>query len=251
MAYEHNFGSFLASKMEGRFGDMRLANELNATFSPEFVKVSRSTIRNWRDQTSPRAKKWQQLLAVGHILGLDEFEIDELLSLSKFPKLAELWEVADEEEQAKLLSLWSRVPFNLPRKNPFFVGRVKEKSELLLELSKAQHNFIYCLTGMAGVGKTTLAIELAYEAKERRLFSQGIIWLDGRRNTIEELLLQCGFQLGRNLANLRNINLLSQAVREMLSSKKLLLIIDNLNNEKDLELLLPATGFCAVLVSIP
>lgn len=67
---------------------------------------------------------------------------------------------------------------NLPRR-PFFVGREQEIETILGSLDPASRTFIVAIEGLGGVGKTSLAIEVAYRCIEQNLFA-AIIWVTAK-----------------------------------------------------------------------
>ncbi len=71
-----------------------------------------------------------------------------------------------------------RVRSNLEREPSYFFGREEILKSLLEELKEANQTVI--LKGFGGVGKSTLAIKLAYECMRRDLFEM-IVWIDVRK----------------------------------------------------------------------
>ncbi|MET8626646.1 tetratricopeptide repeat protein [Kitasatospora sp. NPDC004669] len=72
----------------------------------------------------------------------------------------------------------------LPPRPVGLVGRESCLADLLSELDpareKAQPSIVTAVSGMGGSGKTTLAIEAAYRARDLGLFSGGVLFLDMR-----------------------------------------------------------------------
>ncbi len=71
---------------------------------------------------------------------------------------------------------------NLPRR-PFFVGREHEINTILTSLDPASRTFIVAIEGIGGVGKTSLAIEVAYRCIEEKLFV-AIIWVSAKETIL-------------------------------------------------------------------
>lgn len=63
---------FLSTEMEYQaIGDAKLASRINNRFPAELVFVNRSTVRNWRDETSRSARDWKQIVAIANILSFN------------------------------------------------------------------------------------------------------------------------------------------------------------------------------------
>jgi WD40 repeat protein len=83
------------------------------------------------------------------------------------------------------------VPF---RRNRRFVGREEQLTQLQQQLHDHRTIGITGITGMGGIGKTQLAVEYVYRARERGDYPDGIFWLNGARPLRAEFI-----QLGRKL----------------------------------------------------
>src|SRR5215212_12215593 len=70
----------------------------------------------------------------------------------------------------------------LPRR-PYFVGREDEIKTALQSLQPNSRTFIIGIEGIGGVGKSTLAIELAYLCVENDLF-ESVIWISAKEATL-------------------------------------------------------------------
>ena len=70
------------------------------------------------------------------------------------------------------------VPF---RRNRRFVGREDQLAQLHQQLQDHRTTGITGLTGMGGIGKTQLAVEYVYRAREQNHYPDGIFWLNAAR----------------------------------------------------------------------
>ncbi|RMF82616.1 MAG: ATP-binding protein, partial [Nitrospirae bacterium] len=64
----------------------------------------------------------------------------------------------------------ARLPDNLPRRPPIFVGRKEEIARCLTALSPEERGWGVVIDGIGGIGKTALALEVAHIARERAWF---------------------------------------------------------------------------------
>ena len=111
---------------------------------------------------------------------------------------------------------------------------------------------------MPGVGKTTIAIEMAYQMAP--LFPDGVLWasLDhiglGSSEQDDERLLACMYTFiqayGRDPAEATTVESRAVILREVLQNKQALIIFDNVANTTALQHLLPSDqSDCVVLAT--
>ena len=80
-----------------------------------------------------------------------------------------------EEEKAGLL--WDGTMFNLPPRNPCFIGRERELAQIEEQLNAEKFGIIrQAISGLGGVGKTQLAAEFAYRAAKKGEYKL-ILWI--------------------------------------------------------------------------
>lgn len=82
------------------FRSSRLANAVNKTFKQPLI--SKTTIDNWTSGVSKSARDWHQIIAIAHILHIDEDETNRLLVASGHQtSIRELWLGAEKDNNAK------------------------------------------------------------------------------------------------------------------------------------------------------
>ncbi len=141
------------------------------------------------------------------------------------------------------------------RYNRFFVGRETELQALarLLEAgTTAAIGEVAGITGMGGVGKSQLAIALAYHYG--RFFPGGVYWVSfANPVAIENEVALCGGLEGMNLhddfASMELGRQVALVQREWQKPVPRLLIFDNCEDERLLEEYRPKVGGCRIIVT--
>ncbi|MEU7140945.1 BTAD domain-containing putative transcriptional regulator [Nocardia sp. NPDC046473] len=146
-----------------------------------------------------------------------------------------------------------RIPAQLPPDIADFVGRDDLVAELTTALGTDGRGLVVAITGMAGLGKTALAVHLAHSV--RRSYPDGVLYLDlggtddQPRSTdllIEAALRAFGFEPSE-LPLDRAAR--SDLWRTMVARKRVLLLLDNARDVDHLTPLLPGPGTATVLVT--
>lgn len=150
-------------------------------------------------------------------------------------------------------------PRQLPAMTRLFTGRQRELrliADLVDEVTGAGAGpRVLAIDGMAGIGKTALALYAAHLAAER--FPEGQLWLDLRgfgpaeaamtpMEALGCLLDGLGLPAGQQPAGLH-----ARAVRyrSLVAGRRLLIILDNARDCAQVRPLLPGSGACLVLVT--
>lgn len=217
--------------------------------------IPRGTIRNWMKGAVARPRQWHPLIQAAAAMRLTAEQTDELLRSAQHPPISELWLATESEADKDLLSQFlvtsaqqeTNPIFQAMPDLPYFVGREKELALLKKYLLKDHHPTVYILSGMAGVGKTTLVTHLAYEVRD--YFTDGVLWARADTSDTMTLLKLLADSFGQDVSQYTDLHSRSQAVRGILAFKKALLVIDNVNKSSQAEHLLPPTGPCAVLIT--
>jgi NB-ARC domain-containing protein len=129
---------------------------------------------------------------------------------------------------------------NLPPRNEF-IGRKEEKSRLHQAL-RSRFNII-CVEGMGGIGKSSLALEVAHECLQISLSEvseidqrfQGFIWVSAKtvELNLDLLLSQIARVLDFPSIVGNELQLKQVAIRRLLSKSPYLIIIDNFETAHD------------------
>lgn len=132
-------------------------------------------------------------------------------------------------------------PDTLPRRAPFF-GRVDEIAEAMRALSPEDRGWGLVIDGIGGIGKTALAIEVAYlcklqskfdayvfvSAKRDRLEPLGIREITSWATSLDMFINDIALAIGQTGIGQLSSELKSAALINALRGKKALLILDNL-----------------------
>lgn len=155
-------------------------------------------------------------------VGLSQFSAQDILCSDVRNVTGDYVEIRNIYAPPQPVSL-SRV--TLPRRRQF-VGRDDIMTRIEQAL-KQDHDDVISLTGIAGVGKSALALEAAH--RFANLFPDGRYWLDLRSNDATKALRDLLNQLGvTNPEQLRgDVMALAEIVRGQLAGKRVLLILDN------------------------
>lgn len=147
----------------------------------------------------------------------------------------------------------------LPRDAPAFTGRTAELENVLKEITDAVHTgcmvAIHAIDGMAGVGKTALAVHAGHLLAER--FPDGQLFLRlhghtpgersvGPADALASLLTMIGVTARQMPAGL---DARAALWRDRLADKRVLLILDDALSHQQVEPLLPAAAGSLVIIT--
>ncbi|MFK4099672.1 BTAD domain-containing putative transcriptional regulator [Streptomyces sp. NPDC019531] len=147
-------------------------------------------------------------------------------------------------------------PAQLPATVPDFTGRasfVTELSEELASGSEGRVMAVSALAGIGGVGKTTLAVHVAHQA--RSAFPDGQLYVDlqgaGARAAEPETVLGAFLRALGTTDSAIPDSLQERAAlyRSVLDGRRVLVLLDNARDAAQVRPLLPGTEGCAALVT--
>jgi DNA-binding SARP family transcriptional activator/tetratricopeptide (TPR) repeat protein len=154
------------------------------------------------------------------------------------------------------------VPRQLPAAAAHFTGRLGELDLITGLLGSSQRTdipggtmVISAIAGMAGIGKTALAVQAAHRLADR--FPDGQLFIDlhgytqGRPpRTADEALDWLLRALGATPRQIpQDVEHAAALYRQQLADTRTLIVLDNALNEAQVRPLLPGTGSCLVLVT--
>lgn len=156
----------------------------------------------------------------------------------------------DGSTSAKHTPVPNQIPTNFAR--DLFVGRTVEIAQIKSLLSTEPRLCI--IWGMPGIGKSLLASRVATELKPQ--FADGVLWAtlqDAPHLTLEETLLPVLDKFARaygvQLEAQPTFDVRLDRVHEILRSKQILIVLENIQSAIIVERLLPANHTCALLIT--
>ena len=216
--------------------------------------LPQATIVNWLEGRVKKPRQWQGLVKLAAVLHLNKLEASDLLEAAGHHRIDVLIERIQDERGKALLKPWiesnvtlRNAPFQAIADLPTFVGRKKELQLLRQAILGHESASLCVLEGMGGIGKTSLAVHLAYLLRPH--FSDGVLWIRVDRTDTMAALSNLASAYGQDVGSTTDIESRSQLVRNVLGSKRALLILDNVETSQQIRPLLPPTGRCTVLIT--
>ncbi|GHJ42895.1 hypothetical protein Cs7R123_02370 [Catellatospora sp. TT07R-123] len=236
---------------------MRRAGVGTQTLS-KLTGVPRTAIDNWRDGTVRRPRHWEPLLRIARVLSLSRDEVDALLCSAGQRPVAELAAaVGADDPRGAELSWWTdgpAAPRQLRAPTPDFVGRVRELGLLLGALrptGDGAYGPVVGVRGMAGVGKTELALLAAARVRADGPQVQLMVNLHGMREApvpAAQALRQVIHALTPRARLGEDLDELQRHYCAVLSGRRVLVLADDATDAAQVRPLLPPPG-CALLVT--
>jgi|694.fasta_scaffold82084_1 tetratricopeptide (TPR) repeat protein len=150
-------------------------------------------------------------------------------------------------------------PYQLPHDIADFTGRQQEQQKIIALLNShclAQVNrtaiLILTISGMAGVGKSTLAVHIAHQQQEQFPDAQLYADLRGMEDQpldASDVLYSWLRELGVNGSIPSSIAERASLYRSILAGKKALILLDNAKDAAQVRPLLPGSSSCPVIIT--
>ncbi|MCA9933142.1 MAG: protein kinase [Anaerolineales bacterium] len=173
----------------------------------------------------------------------------ELAAALRRAALGEVTADGDGEHLTHILPpiAWADAPFQPPMPLGHFVGREREVAALRAQMADANGRHIFCLTGMGGIGKTALAIHLAHELRSE--FPDGVLWANAATSEPLVILDSWARAFNWDFSSLPDVESRAAALRSALSSKRLLVVVDDVRGARQIRPLLPSGPHCTIIVT--
>jgi tetratricopeptide (TPR) repeat protein len=153
---------------------------------------------------------------------------------------------------------WASLPRQLPPLGRHFVGRASERAQLVgfLDAAAAETGtvIITALAGMAGIGKTALAMQWAHEVADRFPDGQLHVNLHGfdPQTQLDPAVALYGFiqALGVPPSGIpTDLDARTALYRSLVAGRRLLVVLDNARSAEQVRPLLPTSSGCLVIVT--
>lgn len=106
---------------------------------------------------------------------------------------------------------------------------------------------VVLIHGVAGVGKTALAIKLGHLLRDR--FTDGVLWYKVEKDNIMDIFLSIAHIFGEDINNISDKQVRATVVRSLLTSKNVLLFLDSAELSDDIYLLIPNSRVCTTIIT--
>jgi DNA-binding SARP family transcriptional activator len=235
------------------FADARLAVGQYGTLIPELTALVR--------QLPLREGLWQRLMLAQHRAGRRAEALDTYRALRGVLVDALGVEPCNPVQELHRVILRGKPPeddnavrpMQLPSDTDDFIGRVAESAELYRLLTRSSRSVVAAITGIAGVGKTALAIRVAHEVVEH--FSDGQLYV--RLGGIGRSLRDPASVLATLLTALgvrpqtvpEDFEARAALYRSQLAARQVLIVLDGVASMAQVRPLLPGSAGSAVLVT--
>ncbi|MEU5162045.1 tetratricopeptide repeat protein [Streptomyces sp. NPDC020875] len=149
------------------------------------------------------------------------------------------------------------IPAQLPARKRYIVGQselVDELVDYVCQEQDAGRAALVVLSGMAGVGKSTVAVDLAWRLQDR--FRDGVLYdelngfADGEAGpTAPELVLDNFLAALPPYSTVTGLPGKSKALRSALARRSMLVVLDDALSAEQVRPLLPGADTCAVIIT--
>ncbi len=137
-------------------------------------------------------------------------------------------------------------PFQAPLIPTHFVGRQQTIEALVATLS-SRSTTATALVGMGGIGKSTLAAAVAHAVRDR--FPDGVLWAHAYQQDLASILTDWAKLFDVDLQHLNSLQNRAAAFLELISTKQVLLVLDNVVAADDVRIVLPKSPNVQLLIT--
>ncbi|RLK60512.1 AfsR/SARP family transcriptional regulator [Actinokineospora cianjurensis] len=139
---------------------------------------------------------------------------------------------------------------DLPRDTPYFIGR--EDALRRLDEATARPDALVAIDGPSGIGKSTLIVHWARARYDR--FPDGVLYKDLQGYSAaplasDDVLADFLVRLGTPRAEVPLAAERGEMVQQLISRKRLIVVLDNVSDAEHARVLLAATRLCPVIIS--
>lgn len=242
--YDISFGnSFKKFRLKSRFEKLV---DLNFELKKYHYRFEESALSRW--QNGNRIPRGRNLIITLIKIFVNRGGIIYLHEANELMELAGLGYLTTKEIDRhfpNFLGIYGR-PFQVPVNTFKFIGREKEMSEIMKAFLNRNERFVI-ISGMGGIGKTSLAIEVAHRLKE--FFSDGVFWAKIDSGNIGATIDAICREFEEDISKYHNTNNISSVFRSIISNKRALFIFDDVEDYKSVEPLLPPYSSNKVIIT--
>ncbi|MBA2677303.1 MAG: helix-turn-helix domain-containing protein [Ktedonobacteraceae bacterium] len=205
------------------------------------VGTNRFTICRWEQGTSFPTPHFRQMLC--KVLATTPACLGLLHSAAKAQRPFELNTPPVTDTCATVPHFLCGIPPCKP-----LIGQETIVTEIVQRLVKRSERV--ALYGIPGIGKTAIAAHVAHEPAICQQFSDGIVWISaGKYGDVRRRLCQCALALGIAVPTYASLEQIRMLVRTTISTRKMLLIVDDIWHDDALWIWLLGGPLCSHLVT--
>ncbi len=138
-------------------------------------------------------------------------------------------------------------PIQIPAAVKHFVGRSAEMVALEQVLCAVGKPQVQALVGMGGIGKSSLAIQLARGVQKE--FPDGVLWANAATSEPMAILESWASAYGYDFTRIADLESMAAALRGVLAEKRVLIVLDDVTSVSRIRPLLPGGEQCRVLLT--
>ena len=139
------------------------------------------------------------------------------------------------------------IPFQAPAEKANFIGRQSFLTELGTTLQQPENGTIQAVVGMGGVGKSTVAIQLAHQLRSH--FVDGVLWANAAVSEPHAVIESWAQLYGYDFSRMTDLESMAAALRSVLTDKAVLIILDDVTSITRIKPLLPTGAKNHVLLT--